>query len=664
MPVPTSRKRDALFTPLLFSETELSIGSPFLALLAHLGVATGPGWPDRLGTALQTWSARAIQRPIRTLSLFAGAGGLDIGFHDAGFDILEMVEINPAYSKTLSINAAPDGYFHRGLVSTIDIRDYDPRSWLRVGQPIDLIIGGPPCQTFSAAGRRAAGVPGTTEKRGVLFEEYVRILEIVRPKAFIFENVYGITGAEGGEAWQRIHNAFASAGYHLFFRILDSADYGVPQHRERMIVVGVGKGSFRFPRPTHGPDSPGSIPFTTAREAIYGLSVSPHEARPLTGRYGTLLRHIPPGLNYSFFTEKMGHPKPLFAWRSKFSDFLYKADPNWPVRTVKAFCGQYTGPFHWTNRRFTVAELKRLQTFPDTYSLAGSTRTIQQQIGNSVPPQMARILALAVLHQVFNVPLPAALPLLSEADVLHFRRRKRALVSEYKRRATAALKQNRPRRTTAPRSLSFTADLTDNFRFTYRPTGLPYSVKIDSDDNELRVTISRRPKHAASFSIDVTPNSRGLWALPVHRILLQANALTEKTFVIVWKACEVWLSKTGLKDDWVQLNNYFAYRPSITCSMSILRESSLPAKDRTFWRVVRSVVAGIGVRTPFHQEDLAQIWSVASAGLPNILGRLRRAGYEVRSSKTNPQLPSDTFLVPYSFPTFTHRSVQLFKDLY
>jgi DNA (cytosine-5)-methyltransferase 1 len=196
-------------------------------------------WPDQFGQRLNKWANHSGFKKIRTISLFSGAGGLDIGFHDAGFDIVEMVEINSSYAETLKANTKPSGYFASGEVKNIDIRDYQPaKSGWRSGS-IDLIIGGPPCQTFSAGGRRAGGVAGTTEKRGVLFEEYVRLLKELRPKAFVFENVYGITGAESGSAWQRIQKAFASAGYTLFHRVLDTADYGVPQHRERMIIVGV-----------------------------------------------------------------------------------------------------------------------------------------------------------------------------------------------------------------------------------------------------------------------------------------------------------------------------------------------------------------------------------------------------------------------------------------
>lgn len=92
----------------------------------------------------------------------------------------------------------------------------------------------------------------------------------------------------------------------------------------------------------------------------------------------------------------MGHPNPIFAWRSKFSDFLYKADPNVPVRTIKAQGGAYTDPVHWDNRFFAYPEYKRLQTFPDDYEISGTKQIAIKQIGNSVPPQMARMMAIAI----------------------------------------------------------------------------------------------------------------------------------------------------------------------------------------------------------------------------------------------------------------------------
>lgn len=334
----------------------------FIDLCESLGAAPGPNWPDRFGAAMHAWSKSAIKTPIRTLSLFSGAGGLDIAFHDAGFQIETAVEIDERFAASLRANTKDGDCLEGTEIRCLDVREFHPSG----GEKIDFILGGPPCQSFSAAGRRAAGVQGTQDERGTLFQEYIRLLKLLQPRAFLFENVYGITGAEQGMAWQSIRRGFQEAGYNIAFRILDTADYGVAQHRERMFIVGTRDGNFRFPAPTHGPDSPDGIPHIGAAEAIEGAIVTTQEQQVrLGGRFGHLLEQIPPGLNYSFFTEKMGHPQPIFAWRSKFSDFLYKADPKTPVRTIKAQGGQYTGPFHWENRPFTISELKRLQTFPD-----------------------------------------------------------------------------------------------------------------------------------------------------------------------------------------------------------------------------------------------------------------------------------------------------------
>src|SRR6187402_1620070 len=290
------------------------------------------GWPDDFGRALR--GALADAERVKTLSLFAGGGGLDLGFHDAGFEIVEAVELEEKYTATLERNSGAGRQLEGTVVRCLDVRKYKPPACLEV----DFIIGGPPCQTFSAAGRRASGVWGTDDERGTLFEEYVRLLQDLQPAGFLFENVYGILGADGGKAWEQIRAAFEEIGYRLSWRILDSADYGVPQHRERLFIVGAREVDYRFPRPSHGPDSAGEAPFYAGGVAVDGVADGDGgEAPPsVNGRYGHLLEEIPPGLNYSYFTDVMGHPEPVFAWRSKFSDFLYKADPERPVRTIKA----------------------------------------------------------------------------------------------------------------------------------------------------------------------------------------------------------------------------------------------------------------------------------------------------------------------------------------
>ena len=214
--------------PLLFPALTDSKNT-FTDFCQALDVELKNSWQGAFGTALHSWVKDTLPKPIRTLSLFSGAGGLDIGFHDAGFEIVEQVEIEDKFVASLRANSGHGKYFPESKVESIDIREFYPPADMKV----DFIIGGPPCQSFSAAGRRAAGVQGTSDQRGTLFEEYVPLLKQLKPKGFLFENVYGITGANDGKAWQSICKAFAGAGYTISPRVLDAADYGVPQHRER-----------------------------------------------------------------------------------------------------------------------------------------------------------------------------------------------------------------------------------------------------------------------------------------------------------------------------------------------------------------------------------------------------------------------------------------------
>jgi DNA (cytosine-5)-methyltransferase 1 len=134
----------------------------------------------------------------------------------------------------------------------------------------------------------------------------------------------------------------------------------------------------------------------TSSEAIGDLEDRDDLREPdeeVGGRYGRLLPEIPPGDNYLFFTEHRGHAAPLFKWRSRYWTFLLKLDPDRPSTTIQSQPGPYIGPFHWRNRRLRLAEVKRLQTFPDEYAIIGSRRSAQSQLGNAVPPQLAEIVA-------------------------------------------------------------------------------------------------------------------------------------------------------------------------------------------------------------------------------------------------------------------------------
>jgi DNA (cytosine-5)-methyltransferase 1 len=145
-------------------------------------------------------------------------------------------------------------------------------------------------------------------------------------------------------------------------------------------------------------------PHVTAGQALKGLRTRAEPTEEVDGRYGHLLPNIPPGENYLFYTSERGHPSPLFRWRSRYWTFLLKLDPKRPATTIQAQPGPYVGPFHWKNRRLRVPELKRLQGFPDGFEFAGSRRSIQVQVGNSVPPPFARVVADSLKRQVPDKP--------------------------------------------------------------------------------------------------------------------------------------------------------------------------------------------------------------------------------------------------------------------
>ena len=633
----------------------------FTQTLEYLEINESPGWPDTFGDKLSKLYSLTPQKSIRTLSLFSGGGGLDIGFHDAGFDIVECNEIEPAFSASLIENSKEGGRLNGSNVVTLDIKDYTPNL-----KDIDFIIGGPPCQTFSAAGARAAGVNGTDDERGNLFWEYVRILKHLKPKGFLFENVYRIVGAQGGEPWREIQSAFQNVGYKLHWRILDAADYGAPQHRERLIIVGLKEGIYKFPFPTHGPESADHREYYSSGSAVENILIDPHKKKGLGGRHGYLLNEIPPGLNYSYYTERMGHPEPRFGWRSKFSDYLYKADPKRPVRTIKAQGGQYTGPFHWDNRNFTVEELKRLQTFPDDYRVQGGRQTAVHQLGNSVPPQFARLLGLSIMTQVFGAKLPFQVQLMPDEYELKFRKRKAQLTKHYSKLAQEAIaKLPKPMKNTqltlnGSAILSVTSDLkliefenvdegeyTINWRIGEGVWTLICSDSSSKNDVKYSVSISRETKSDAESML---PSS----------IRFESRSSDMKSILALWKILERLLKDHLKKDDLVQLFGYYQYNQSYTVNL-VLHSEELQNEER--WKVLELISKGNVNRRILSIPDLAELFGIKERKLLESLRAIKELGYEIRSRNTNLQIPENHILIPYSFPSLNERSLQRATNL-
>lgn len=363
---------------------------------------------------------------LKGLDLFAGAGGLSSGFEQAGFEMIKGIDSNEQFLETWKQNHS--GQIRKQDLSTdISIPDID----------VNLVIGGPPCKDFSNLNRTI------DLGRNNLVLLFGKMVQKISPDVFVLENVRQLT-----TQYSDILDSFIemlSGTYNLTIRTLDAADYGVPQHRIRSFVVGFNKSvtssPYRFPKPTHGPDSPYDVPLVSSGEALSSISnpTNTEDLQPTT-KHKDLLPDIPPGLNYSFYTEKLGHPDPQFEWRSKFSDYLYKADPEKPVRTITAKPGAASGPFHWNNRRFSVAELKQLQSFPESFTFTTNSRTkIHEMIGNSVPPQQAYMIALAIRDQIQNSS--SKIPTLEEDEKLHFFSRRRTSSEEYQKKATNRYKE-------------------------------------------------------------------------------------------------------------------------------------------------------------------------------------------------------------------------------
>ncbi|HYU33243.1 MAG TPA: DNA cytosine methyltransferase [Thermoanaerobaculia bacterium] len=347
----------------------------------------------------------------KLISLYTGAGGLDLGFEAAGFETAVAVEMDPEAVATLRRNRewpVLDRDIHS--VSSQELLD---TASLRVGEA-DALIGGPPCQPFSKSGYWASGdTLRLDDPRAGTMAAYLRILRDTLPKTFLLENVPGLAYREKSEGLELIQrtikriNRDCGTDYRIKVAKLNAADYGVPQLRERVLVIGHREGrEFSFPQATHfernGSDLPaGMQAYTTAWDAIGDLEDERSSALLLKGKWADLLPSIPEGENYLWHTER-GEGLHLFGWRRRYWSFLLKLSKQLPSWTIQAQPGPAIGPFHWNNRRLSARELCRLQTVPDSYEVLGSLSSAQRQIGNAVPSALAEVIGRAMRRQLLG----------------------------------------------------------------------------------------------------------------------------------------------------------------------------------------------------------------------------------------------------------------------
>jgi len=343
------------------------------------------------------------------VSIYSGAGGIDIGFYKAGFNILLSTDNWKVACDTLELNKFGQ------KVECGDIRSIDFAGFKKkVKKNIDVLFGGPPCPPFSKSRfYRLEKKRGLDDENAFTVSEYFRAVKELDPLVFLFENVHGFVYKPHIDALDFLASESDKLGYNIEYRVVNAADYGVPQKRERFICVGVKKAlpKFNYPEPTHFDIANKTSVNTKLKRWVtcgdilkdIDFPLPEDEAMQAGSKHKDLLKLVPPGDNYLFFTKERGHSKPLFKWRSRYWSFLLKLSPDRPSWTIQASHSNNMGPFHWNNRFLRIQEIKRIQTFSENYQLTGSFKDQWRQVGNAVPPLLAEIFAKQIMNQYFEL---------------------------------------------------------------------------------------------------------------------------------------------------------------------------------------------------------------------------------------------------------------------
>ena len=576
--------------------------------------------------------------PIRTLSLFSGGGGLDIGFEKAGFKIIYATDFNHECCETLKLNTGitldPDLTVVEHDITTLDLNTLPTN--------IDMIIGGPPCQSFSASGRRAGGAAGKLDQRGNLFKSYCDVVSYLQPKAFLFENVRGILGTNKGKDFRDIVSAFAALGYQIEYRILDAEDYGVPQQRERMFIVGHKMNHpFLYPRPVYGPDSADKCPYITVSDAIKDLPFTKEDERETAfegGKYSALLHLVPPGENYLHFTAKRGYPEPIFAYRSRFSDFLYKANPDAPVKTLIASPGKYTGPLHWDNRYLTVAEYKRIQGFPDEHTFYGDRAAQIRQIGNSVCPKIAYYLALAIREQIFAIP--SGIEYIQPDTILSFDRRKSLKAKKTREIHQAVEDENRTNATHSFNLKSFEEQVTPSSAM------IKNNMKVVSDVEDsvtIRVYCSSCRKIEAILQLLIFD---GIMKDRQIKLKVIVHGDNEQDIQTMWNAVDLWVKKCSNFRSLVELYGHFTEPHPIFKVISFENRTKFPT-----FEFAKHCMDFNNCSVYFPKSHLLDMWkdTFDTENFTALARKLRSYRFDVRCHETNVAIQPGVYMVAYPF---------------
>ncbi|RZT94665.1 DNA (cytosine-5)-methyltransferase 1 [Advenella incenata] len=333
----------------------------------------------------------------KAIDLFAGAGGLSLGLKLAGWDVQIALEIDTDAVTT-----------HRANMPEVhhlcdDIRDVDFAEFTGLG----LVAGGPPCQPFSVSGKQL----GIQDVRDMV-PQFVRAVKESKPAAFLMENVHGLTTAKFRPYLETQIKALARLGYEVHWKVLNAADYGVPQNRRRLFIIGVPKGvQFQFPEPTHGPNSPRQTPYASVRQAIHDAPYDAPNSAKVVYCKNPILRKSPyagmllNGKGRPLNLDGPSHTIPATAGGNR----THIIDIKGVLKKYHTFLANGGSPRIGEVadcRRLTVRESARIQTFPDWFEFTGPRSRQYSQIGNAVPPLLAKVVGEALLSALITVNQP------------------------------------------------------------------------------------------------------------------------------------------------------------------------------------------------------------------------------------------------------------------
>lgn len=386
----------------------------------------------------------------KLVSLFSGAMGLDLGLENAGFETVCCVENNESAVKTIKHNRPDLTVFHESItdITGKQIRD---KIGLDQNEEIPLVAGGPPCQAFSVFGNRL----GIEDSRGQLVFEFIRLVDELRPKYFLMENVRGLLSMsiipkslkdkyintnidldlfEKGSLLKRIFNEFKKIGYNADCYVVNSVNYGAPQIRERVLIIGNRYNeSIDFPKPTHSNRHEDQLPpFKTLGDVIGPDSgfqdKQQSEVLNFSPRKLKYLSMIPEGGNWRSLPieiqkESMGKSWYLKGGRSAYWRKLSFSFPSPTVVTMPNHAG--TSMCHPAElRAISVKEAAAIQEFPDNWEFLGSTSEKFKQIGNAVPTRLGEVAGSAILcsmNRIKNLNGSFVPNSIDKNDVVHLR---------------------------------------------------------------------------------------------------------------------------------------------------------------------------------------------------------------------------------------------------